>query len=336
MSNSVKERNYCLDFVKLIACIFIILRHIQPLGDGWTAVATLTRCFVPFFFMVSGYYCFRKDGLDKKSMKPKIFYILKLTVITYALYVAITFFAIYKFGEPSILSVGDIPGAFVKLLVFNQPMFIPEFIWFLFALLYVYIIYVIIQRFNLYRLAYWLIPVLIFASLFMTYGGLIFDFEIPNYYYRNFLFEGLPFFMLGHLIHKKQSKINIPNLWLWIILIASTAFVLVETHFTGMNFDLNITNYIQVGAIFLLAVKNPNFGKGVFANLGRDLSMYVYVIHIAIRRVALAAYSILGFEGQLYKDIFPVVVMVGSLVASFVLFHIIKFIGSKRRKIEEK
>lgn len=81
MSSLSKKRNYCLDFVKLIACIFIILRHIAPLGEGWTAVATLTRCFVPVFFMIAGYYCFCENGASKK-MGPKILYISKLTVIT--------------------------------------------------------------------------------------------------------------------------------------------------------------------------------------------------------------------------------------------------------------
>lgn len=333
MKGLVKERNYCLDFIKLIACIFIILRHISPLGEGWTAVATLTRCFVPFFFMIAGYYCFRKDGTTK-SMAPKILYIFKLTVIAYLLYIVVTLIAIYRFGEPSITTMSELPSAIFNLVVFNQPLFIPEFVWFLFALIYVYAIYALVQKFGLYRIMYLAMPILFFGSLIMTYGGIIFGFEIENFYYRNFIFEGLPFFIFGHFVHKYQDKIKLSNLWLLVMLIVSTALVLVEVKMTGRNFDMNITNTVQIVAIFLLAVKNPNFGKGIFANLGRDLSMYVYIIHIAIRRVVLAAYSILGRESQFYFDIFPVVVMVGSLLVSFVLFHIIKFVGSKRRTVQ--
>lgn len=248
------------------------------------------------------------------------------------MYIAVTAAAVYLYDEPSNITLRELPEAIFNLIVFNQPIFIPEFVWFLFALIYVYAIYALVQKFSLYRFMYIAMPILFVGSLIMTYGGLIFDFEIPNFYYRNFIFEGLPFFIFGHFVHKHQDKIKISNLWLLLILVASTALVLVETKLTGRNFDMNITNTIQIVAIFLLAVKNPNFGKGVLANLGRDLSLYVYIIHIAIRRFVLAAYSILGMESQIYFDVFPLVVMVGSLVASFILFHIIKFIGSKCRK----
>jgi len=128
MGGSIKERNYFLDFIKLIACIFIILRHISPLGDGWTAIATVTRCFVPFFFMVAGYYCFRSDGTSKR-IAPKILYLSKLTIITYLLYVVVKLVAIYRYGEATSFRFSKLPREIFNLVVFNQPIFIPEFVW---------------------------------------------------------------------------------------------------------------------------------------------------------------------------------------------------------------
>ena len=54
-----KQYNYCLDFIKGIACIFVVFMHCEFPGILGTAVQAISRFCVPFFFMVSGYFCFR-------------------------------------------------------------------------------------------------------------------------------------------------------------------------------------------------------------------------------------------------------------------------------------
>lgn len=54
-----KQYNYCLDFIKGIACIFVVFMHCEFPGVIGTAVQAISRFCVPFFFMVSGYFCFR-------------------------------------------------------------------------------------------------------------------------------------------------------------------------------------------------------------------------------------------------------------------------------------
>lgn len=53
-----KQYNYCLDFIKGIACIFVVFMHCEFPGVLGTAVQAVSRFCVPFFFMVSGYFCF--------------------------------------------------------------------------------------------------------------------------------------------------------------------------------------------------------------------------------------------------------------------------------------
>ncbi|MBR1631194.1 MAG: acyltransferase family protein [Paludibacteraceae bacterium] len=59
MSESQKQYNYCLDFIKGIACVFVVFMHCEFPGIMGMAVQAISRFCVPFFFMVSGYYCFR-------------------------------------------------------------------------------------------------------------------------------------------------------------------------------------------------------------------------------------------------------------------------------------
>lgn len=54
-----KQYNYCLDFIKGIACIFVVFMHCEFPGILGTAVQAISRFCVPFFFMISGYFCFR-------------------------------------------------------------------------------------------------------------------------------------------------------------------------------------------------------------------------------------------------------------------------------------
>ena len=54
-----KHYNYCLDFIKGLACIFVVLMHCEFPGVTGVAVQAISRFCVPFFFMVSGYFCFR-------------------------------------------------------------------------------------------------------------------------------------------------------------------------------------------------------------------------------------------------------------------------------------
>lgn len=62
-----KQYNYCLDYLKGIACIFVVFMHCEFPGVMGIAVQAISRFCVPFFFMVSGWFCFRP--LDRNAEK---------------------------------------------------------------------------------------------------------------------------------------------------------------------------------------------------------------------------------------------------------------------------
>ena len=97
----MKQYNYCLDFIKGIACIFVVFMHCEFPGITGTLVQAISRFCVPLFFMVSGYFCYRSvatqqgDAVTNCSQwlfNKKVKHILKITInasLFYLLFVII-------------------------------------------------------------------------------------------------------------------------------------------------------------------------------------------------------------------------------------------------------
>lgn len=63
----IEQHNFCLDFIKGIACICVIFMHCEFPGTLGVVVQCMSRFCVPFFFMVSGYYSFYGGKASKKK-----------------------------------------------------------------------------------------------------------------------------------------------------------------------------------------------------------------------------------------------------------------------------
>ena len=81
-----KQYNYCLDFIKGIACILVVFMHCEFPGILGTAVQTISRFCVPLFFMVSGYFCFNVSESSKSWLKIR--HVAKITLFASLFYLA--------------------------------------------------------------------------------------------------------------------------------------------------------------------------------------------------------------------------------------------------------
>lgn len=271
---SKKQYNYCLDFIKGVACICVVFLHCEFPGTLGIAVQAISRWTMPFFFMVSGYYAYydRSNGYKNNAPK-KIKHIA--TIILFAVIAHFIFYSVYNHFEYDI-SVKDI---FV-FLVFNQPFAVDGALWFLFALLYTYFLYAVVNKFNLYKLAYVAAFILLGVFIFLGQGMHLLGNHLPNFIYRNFLLEGFPCFMLGHFIHHKQDKISANNAVLIFVMLVSTGLCLVERYLIGRDFGINICSFPQVIAIFLLGVNNSGMLRGAVQNIGKKARcMYTLFIN---------------------------------------------------------
>lgn len=219
-------------------------------------------------------------------------------------------------------------------LIFNVPFVVGGHYWFLFALLYTYIFYAIINRLNLRKYAYWFAAAMFVLYICLAQGFHIIGMSVPNCIYRNWLVEGFAFFMLGHWIHEYQDKIHISNNTLGWIILLSTMACLGERYLLGRDFGVNICTIPQVFALFLYAVKNPTRHEGIIQRLGRDCSMLVYIIHIVIWKTLWRAYNSLGLSDDLFAlYLMPILVVFFSILGAL-LFNWIKSIFTRPKTMQ--
>ncbi len=337
-----KQYNYCLDYIKGIACIFVVFMHCEFPGIMGTAVQAISRFSVPFFFMISGYFCFHPilstnlykntnlyQPRDSKNLVlRKLKHISKITLYASLFYFIFVLFQhlIYHNFHPSINL-----RSILDWLVFNKPISgIAGQYWFLFALLYAYAFYGILETLRLRKFAYWLAAAMFIIYIVMAQGMHLAGQGIPNMVYRNWLVEAFPYFMLGHWLHENQEKINISNHVLITIIVITTLLCWVERWIMGRDFGVNIVTIPQVFALFVYGMKNPQNHKGLIQRLGRDCSMLVYILHPAVwHSLEEIYYKQRWSDNLLALYIMPILVLGISIVLSLLFNKMMGIIHNK-------
>lgn len=222
--------------------------------------------------------------------------------------------------------------------MFNQPFIIAGQLWFLFALFYVYILYAVIQRFNLYKIAYCSIPVLIIGYIVLAQGMHLSGKSVPNMIYRNFLIEGFPLFMLGHFLHYKEESVlaTCKNNVLLILTSLFTLICLVERYVMRRDFGVNICTFPQVTCLFILGMKNPEkYESHILRKIGTKLSMFIYIIHPFVWHTLEDVYGALSInENTVALYIMPILVICITIMISVMVTYILNVFDS--RKVSDK
>ncbi len=315
--SSIKQYNYCLDFIKGIACVFVVFMHCEFPGLIGTIVQAVSRFCVPLFFMVSGYFCFRTGGiLSISEFRHKILHIGRIT-----LYATLFYFVLYLLREifSDNLSLSVSFDQVIGWLIFNRPVWVVSQMWFLYALFYTYLYFFCFELSGHRKWAY-VVGFLMFpVYIFLAQGLHVVGIHVPNCIYRNWAVEGYAFFMLGHWIHSKEHEIRLSNTTLIWIFAISTLFCLPERYLLGRDFGVNIFSIPQVTALFLYAVNNPSLHQGYVQLLGKNCSMFVYILHPAVWNVMKMLYRAVRIDNNtaaLY--VMPLLVLIITIVISMV------------------
>lgn len=275
-----KPYNYCMDFLKGIACIFVVFIHVKFPGDFGQAVQAVARFAVPFFFMVSGYYCYRKDYQGVGGGVKKIWHIVKITFFAYLFYIIVALIDNQFLGGDKQFDFSFSHLKYVALL--SVPSNVPGQLWFMIALLEVYIIYFFVDLLHARKLAYWVAVFTFLAMIMLAQGAWLMGYKLSADYYRNAWIEGFSFFTLGYFLHDKQEKLTISNKALLIIICISAVLSIVERFLCGRIFAVHLSTYFLVTSLFIYAIKNPERHEGVVQRIGKIYSMYVYVLHMFV------------------------------------------------------
>lgn len=331
--NEIKKKQYnFLNALKIIAAFFVVAIHVHFPGDFGTGVIAVARFAVPFFFMVSGFFSYYEN---KTSLKEKYFRKIKHVFVLLAGGSALYFLfgiviALYSGTTINYLSNIFSVKSIAEFLIFNNTR-VSEFLWFLPALIYVYFVFFIFEKTGITKKMYFLIPLLFLAGVLLR-ESIEFLPEYPEimsngYFCRNFVFVGLPFFMLGHFIKANEEKLikKFSNPVLLILMIIGSAEAVAVALFHA-NKSVYIGTFIAVFALFVFAVKNEaKYKLKSVADMGAKYSLYVYILHIMIRNVIKKGGEIIPFAGEIIdvlEPVYPIVIFALALIASAIYVFI--------------
>ena len=321
------KRNDGLDFLKFICAFLVICIHISFPGTFGIIIKTVARISVPVFFMITGYFyesTKRKNG-ELVQIKKLLYYFIGAN-------------ALYLFWS-LLLNLKELPvffdtivnmQTFIKFVFLNDSPF-GGHLWYLSAVLYVLlIIFLFEKRWDRQKL-YPLIPILLMADLvFGKYSLLIFGREFPVILVRNFLFVGLPYFLIGDMLFRYQTKIRSRKLFFILIFTMVNLFeyYALERFAVNATRDHYISTTILAICVFLLwnnpkwhTVSNRLFRRCCF--IGEKLTVYIYILHPIFIGVLLKVSTIIksnNFIRSMFSYVYPFVVFVVSILASWILY----------------
>lgn len=312
-----------LDVLKLI-CSFLVVYIHQPFpGEVGGFVMPLTRVAVPIFFMITGF--FYSQTREKGKEKSQIVKILKLLIVSHVLYFAFHILL-------NIQSLGDYLMRFTEgklwfeFLCLNESPF--QALWYLSALLYTLILVYLWEKKWDRKKLYPLIPILLAVNIILSkFSVALFGTAVSLVYVRNFLFAGLPFFLLGDFLHNHPIKIK--KVFLVIGTAAFAVLTLAEhavLNALQMNLcqDLYISTIFSAISLFLLALPGEKTaerenGRNILAFLGRKCATTVYLLHPAMIVVLALTAGLIARHISIfyyYTYIAPIAVFVGSVIVA--------------------
>lgn len=267
-------RNYSLDTLKFVCAIFVIFIH-TPQPEIWEIYITpLIRCAVPIFFMISGYFTYGKKDLIHTILK-RIIHLLTIFGIVFLLYFS---FSLISNSKDSLEHLSILFS--YNFILLNSPPYCMH-LWYIAAYIYVLLIMLIVEKYNLYKWLFLLTPILLLTALTIgKYSEIILGNCYPTNYTRNFLFTGLPFFTLGMIIKKAKQ---LPNVYI-------TGVGCIVFYILGIIEVINIkslgdwyasTIFLSL-SVFILFINIKQGKDNILSKVGREDSLYIYLLHFII------------------------------------------------------
>lgn len=317
-----KAENHTLNCMKGIACILVVLIHFNIPGMFGQAIAYFGAIAVPVFFLISGYYSGNQDdkGWSRKILKKAV-RIAKLFLGAFVLYFLLWFIRYGVEGR----ELPDIS----KFLLRNDFSDISAYhLWFLPALFYCYIshyvLYKVFKKVPVYAI---LIATLICQFIKVPTGELQYVYLI--------IAPGFMMYYTGKLI--KDKNITVRNIPCAIFLSGVLSIVFVFLRCMGVK--SNVVDLLIYGAAigaFICAENMPNIGRDtVLEHIGRDLSLYVYVLHFLISILMdMVTYRLgVGYPSW-WLAVKPLALIIACLITSEVIFRVKKKLKNKKDKKE--
>lgn len=282
-----KTRNRTLDMLRLLSAFAIICLH-NFSGSGVAGAeetVAVTRFAVPFFFLASGYF---SSGFDDKRRLRQLLRMALWAVLGHLLYLLID---LSRQPNDFLIRVRlhelFTPKSWQNLLLFNESP-VSAHLWFLGALTYILALDFGLARLvkRLPRWVSWALAGLLLLGGLTGYQLLSRapGVEFQLYYYRNFLWFGLPFFLIGKLIAGTTFGVGKLHPAVYPALIVAFCRLSIAAYRWLGPWELYLSSVALALLLLHLALSFPlsDFGGPVkvLAWLGKETSFTVYIIHI--------------------------------------------------------
>lgn len=279
----------------------------------------------------------------RKKMLKRLWRLLRtaLGILTvYTLY-SFWFYRHHNFSTADWLSTKYNLSSWLRLLIFNSSMVIWDysyrfdFIWYLLAMIWVQLFMIVICTWHkdIKRSICICLMCLLYVCQYMSYSAYIplLTINANNVpFYRNWLFLGIPFTLVGVWIAEADIRTKYtPVIWWSLALCGGYLAVREYTYFVHRELSLGIA--MLTIALVILAEYYPHLGIRPLVFVGKHLAANVYYWHVLIA-------SVLGQLTAAYmpqiniSKIFPYLVIGCTLLFALGIYYIQRLLIAKKQQ----
>lgn len=328
-------RKQLLDILKFIASLFIVLIHVPLPGITGAVLSGVARFGVPLFFMVSGYFSYKViENRDYNKIKKRIIHLVKIFILSFLCY-AVGYIVLNHslYNDEWFALLKDV-STYLKIVLFNFP-FASEFIhlWFILALIYVYVILIFVLKLRLERfIKYTPVIIIITAFFFNVVLGRL-AVEVTPLLGRNFLMMGLPLFSIGYLVKKYGNDIKKPKQLIIVSLISGIVIFVFEFKFLSTNSEVYLGMVLAAFSLFSASIyfDKSSLNKIKLIGYFGDISLYVYILHNLVNRIIYSVVKDSEIQtGSTFDYIRPFLVMLISVALSVIIVFLKKLFTKQK------
>ena len=295
-------RNHVLDAEKAAAAYMVVFLHLHFPGVTGEIFNAAARFAVPFFFMISGYFCWRKDGNAGARIPGKIRHTFFLCVTSFGFYLVWQWIWHIIEGKSPVLWFQELfeKENIRNFLYYNNTTDIKWHLWFLPALLYCYVLFWLVEKLRAQKPAGFLIPVLLLCHFYMEEAAVFTGKEYRVMEFRNYLYTGFPFFMAGYWIHRRQEHLKkyLKSRAVYVGMILGLVMSVGEYFLLG-QMELFTGSVILTFSLFFLGIiKEKEKAPSFLAEIGVKYSFFIYLFHLAVSDVVKKGAVLAGVENS--------------------------------------
>ncbi|MBO5998576.1 MAG: acyltransferase [Lachnospiraceae bacterium] len=303
MTDSRSENTFLYN-ARGAACIMVVFIHCMFPGRFGGAVQALARFAVPLFFAMSGYFLVGSKGCgtDSETIRntcvKRLKALLGTTAFVWLVYTLYSMIIRIISGQDPLLLFKEkfAPAELVRFFLFGSgrivydPEYSYDFMWYLFAMIYVYL-FVYAAAGIIGRI--WK-PVCLILLCFL-YGGIILQIRYPVqifgisirtwYVLRNWLFVGIPFFLLGYGFRRTGKDTGKPGSIAAALMIAAGAVCEIAGYLRFGPHEIHAGSLLIVAGCLTAAGNDRGVKLPFLYRTGRYYAGGVYYWHVLVLSV---------------------------------------------------